>query len=171
MFCPLVWQGAPSPTFDQTTSSSVSLISKRLAHHDGQRLWVIASSVALPPPNCFVPLHPHTVGNAPQCRFCWNRWWGTGNWGDSAKANSIDFFIRSCPSPSYSAAQSCKPSSSAAILIRHRRLPPSPSLSAAAVFHPCSHHCHSAVFSISCHHRPFPTVVHHPILRAFIIHC
>ncbi len=72
----LVWQGAPSPTFDQTTSTSVSLISKRTEHHDGQRLWLISSPVALPPPICFVPLHPHTMGDAPRPRLCWNRQWG-----------------------------------------------------------------------------------------------
>ncbi len=72
----LVWQGGPSPTFDQTTSSSVSLISKRAAHHDGQRLWLMSLPVALPPPIRFMPLHPHTMGGAPQPRFCWNQRWG-----------------------------------------------------------------------------------------------
>jgi hypothetical protein len=47
-------------------------ISKRTAHHDGQRLWLISLPVALPPPIRFVPLHPHTVGDTPQPWFCRN---------------------------------------------------------------------------------------------------
>ncbi len=66
--------------------------------------------------------------------------------------------------------RSHKPSSSAAVVVCHCRSPPSPSLSAAAVFHPCSHHRHSAVSGVSRHCRPFPIVVRHPILRAFVIH-
>ena len=95
---------------------------------------------------------------------------GASNWGVLPKQIQSIFFIHSRPSPSYSAAQSCKPSSSTAIIICHRCRPPLPSLSAAAVFHPRSHHRHSAVFSVSCHCCPFPTVVHHLILRAFIVH-
>jgi hypothetical protein len=30
-----------------------------------QQIWLIASSVVLPPPIHFVPLHPNTVGEAP----------------------------------------------------------------------------------------------------------
>ena len=69
----LVWRVAPSPTFDQTTSSSVITISKRTAHHDGQRLWPKSSPVALPPPIRSLPLHPQTMGDAPYVWFCWNR--------------------------------------------------------------------------------------------------
>jgi hypothetical protein len=37
--------------------------------------YVISSHVVLPPPNCLVPLYPHTVGDAPQRRFRQNRRW------------------------------------------------------------------------------------------------
>jgi hypothetical protein len=45
------------------------------------------------------------------------------------------------------------------------------SLSTAAIFRHCIHHCYSAVSAVSC--RPllsFPILVHHPILHAVIIH-
>ncbi len=58
------------------TFSSVSLFSKRTAHHDGQRLWPIALPVALAPPICFMPRDLHTVGDAPQRWFRRNRRWG-----------------------------------------------------------------------------------------------
>jgi hypothetical protein len=82
-------------------SHSVAVfISKRSAHHDGQRLWVIASPVALPPPNRFVQLHPHTVGDSPQRRFCRNRRCGRVIGGVLPKQIQSIFFIRSRPSPS-----------------------------------------------------------------------
>ncbi len=74
--CRRVGQGAPSLTFDQTTSSSVSLFSKRTAHHDGQRLWGIALPVALPPPIRMAPLYPNTMGDALTLWFCRNQRWG-----------------------------------------------------------------------------------------------
>ena len=68
---------APSPTFDQTTSSSfrdsVSLFFKRTAHHDGQSLWLLFSPMVLPPPMRSLPLNHHTMGDAPYVRFRRNR--------------------------------------------------------------------------------------------------
>jgi hypothetical protein len=83
------------------------------------------------------------------------------------------FAAHSQPSLLQSAAQSCVPLSSAAI-VRHRRLLPLLLSFAAAVFrcrHLCrSHHCHSTVSAIA--HRPllsFPVRVRRPILRAIVI--
>jgi hypothetical protein len=59
---------------------------------------------------------------------------------------------------------------SRAIVDCHHLSPLLPSLSAATVFHFCSHYCHSAVSTISCHRRFLPFVVHHPILHAFVNH-
>jgi hypothetical protein len=47
-----------------------------LAHHDGQRLWMIASSVVMPLKILMAPLHPNTMGNAPTRRFGRNQQWG-----------------------------------------------------------------------------------------------
>ena len=52
---------------------SVSLFFKRTAHHDGQRLLPILSPMVLPPPMRSLPLHHHTIGDAPYARFCRNR--------------------------------------------------------------------------------------------------
>jgi hypothetical protein len=41
-----------------------------------QQIWLIASHVAQPPPIRLVPLHPSTMGNAANVRFCQNHWWG-----------------------------------------------------------------------------------------------
>ena len=46
---------------------------KRTAHHDGQRLWPLLSPMVLPPPMRSLPLHHHTIGDAPYARFCRNR--------------------------------------------------------------------------------------------------
>ncbi len=57
-----------------------------------------------------------------------------------------------------------------AIVVRCCRLPPLPSLSAAAIFHRRSHHCHSAVSAVTCRLLlSFPVVVRCPILRAIVI--
>jgi hypothetical protein len=45
------------------------------AHHDGQRLWLIASSVGMPLPILMAPLHPNTMGDAPMRRFGRNQRW------------------------------------------------------------------------------------------------
>jgi hypothetical protein len=83
------------------------------------------------------------------------------------------FAARSLPSPLYSAARSCVPSSSTAVVRRHRP-PLSLLLSAAAIYrcrHLChSHHRHSAVSAVS--HPPllsFPVIVRRPISQAVII--
>ncbi len=48
--------------------------------------------------------------------------------------------------------------------------PPSPSLSAAAVFHRCSHHHHSAVSAVShCPLSSFPIAVRRPITRVVVV--
>ncbi len=86
------------PTFDQTTSSSVSLFSKRTAHHDGQRLWPISSPVALTPPICFFPRDPHTMCNAPHVRFCRNRRGGARIIYHSTSPISTNL----CPTPTIS---------------------------------------------------------------------
>ncbi len=78
--------------FFQTTSSSVSLFSKRMACHDGQRLWLIALPVALPPPIRMAPLHPNTMGDALMHRFCRNQRWGRVIGGVLPKQNSNNFF-------------------------------------------------------------------------------
>jgi hypothetical protein len=41
-----------------------------------QQIWLIASPVAQPPPIRLVPLHPNTMGDAANVRFCQNHWWG-----------------------------------------------------------------------------------------------
>jgi hypothetical protein len=41
-----------------------------------QQIWLIALPVAQPPPIRLVPLHPNTMGNATNVRFCQNHWWG-----------------------------------------------------------------------------------------------
>jgi len=41
-----------------------------------QQIWLIASHVAQPPPISLVPLHPNTMGDAANVRFCQNHWWG-----------------------------------------------------------------------------------------------
>ncbi len=59
-----------------------------------------------------------------------------------------------------------------AIVVRHCRCPPSPSLSAAAIFHCCSHHHHSAVSAVS--HHPlssFSIPVRRPITHVIILIC
>jgi hypothetical protein len=69
--------------------------------------------------------------------------------------------------PLYLASRCHRPPSLSATVVVCRRhcCPPN------AVFHRCSHHRHSAVSGVSCHHRPFLIVVHHRILRAFVVHC
>jgi hypothetical protein len=54
---------------------SPSLFSISSAHHDGQRLWLIALSVGMPLPILMAPLHPNTMGYAPMRRFGRNQWW------------------------------------------------------------------------------------------------
>ena len=41
-----------------------------------QQIWLIALHVAQPPPIRLVPLHPNTMGDAANIRFCQNHWWG-----------------------------------------------------------------------------------------------
>ena len=41
-----------------------------------QQIRLIASSVAQPPPIRLVQLHPNTMGDAANVRFCQNHWWG-----------------------------------------------------------------------------------------------
>jgi hypothetical protein len=53
-----------------------SLFSKRTAHHDGQRLWLTALPVVLPPPIRMALLHPNTMGDALTLRFCRDQRWG-----------------------------------------------------------------------------------------------
>ncbi len=54
-------------------SSFVSLFLKRMVHHDGQRLWPKSSPMVPPSPIRSVPLHHHTMGDAPYVRFRRNR--------------------------------------------------------------------------------------------------
>jgi hypothetical protein len=49
------------------------LFLKRTVHHDGQRLWPKSSPMVLPSPIRSVPLHHHTMGDAPYVRFRRNR--------------------------------------------------------------------------------------------------
>ncbi len=40
-----------------------------------QQIWLIALPVVLPPPICLAPLHPNTMGDAANVRFCRNQQW------------------------------------------------------------------------------------------------
>jgi hypothetical protein len=77
-----------------TASSSIFLFSIRTAHHDGQRLWPIASPVAPPPPNRLAALHPNTMGDAPHVRFGRNQWRGRVIGGDLTKLLKTIFYTR-----------------------------------------------------------------------------
>ena len=48
------------------------------AHHDGRRLWLIASPVATPSPNRTMNIHQNTMGDAP------TRWFGRNQPGGRA---------------------------------------------------------------------------------------
>ena len=70
------------------------------AHHDGQRLWLIALPVAQRTPIRSTALHPNTMGDAPHARLGRNQRWGRVIGGDLPKQIMSIFFIRTRPSPS-----------------------------------------------------------------------
>jgi hypothetical protein len=52
---------------------SADVTKKRFFHtRQSTGLWLIASSVVLPPPTRFVPVHPNTMDNPPLVCFCLN---------------------------------------------------------------------------------------------------
>jgi hypothetical protein len=69
------------------------------AHHDGQRLWVIALPVARRTPICSTALHPNTMGDAPHARLGRNQRWGRVIGGDLPK--QIMSIFSSANSPSW----------------------------------------------------------------------
>ena len=57
-----------------------------------QQIWLIALPVAQPPPIRLVPLHPNTMGDAANIRFCQSHRWGQVIEGGSADVTKKRFF-------------------------------------------------------------------------------
>ena len=57
-----------------------------------QQMWLIALPVAQPPPIRLAPLHPNTMGDTANVRFCQNPWWGRVIGGGSADVTKSVIF-------------------------------------------------------------------------------